>query len=100
MRDPHRTFRVRKGRGIDVQPAEVLVVEPGQAGLAGVPEADFHQLARIRRSGRLPMAELGERAERELASALRPMLARWRTLHHDPSQSVESEFETESEPAN
>lgn len=24
----------------------------------------------------------------------------WRTLHHDPSQSVESEFETESEPAN
>lgn len=41
------------------------------------------QLARIRRSGRLPMAELGERAERELASALRPMLARWRSLHHD-----------------
>ena len=24
----------------------------------------------------------------------------WRTLHHDPSQSVESEFATESEPAN
>lgn len=41
------------------------------------------QLARIRRSGRLPMAALGERAERELASALRPMLARWRRLHHD-----------------
>jgi len=57
---------------------------------AGAPDVDGSlerridaQLARIRRSGRLPMAELGERAERELAGALRPMLARWRTLHHD-----------------
>jgi exodeoxyribonuclease V gamma subunit len=41
------------------------------------------QLARIRRSGRLPMAELGERAERGLADTLRPMLARWRALHRD-----------------
>ncbi|MGJ7543179.1 exodeoxyribonuclease V subunit gamma [Variovorax sp. LT1R16] len=39
------------------------------------------QLQRIRRSGRLPMAELGRRAERALADTLQPMLARWRALH-------------------
>ena len=56
---------------------------------AGAPDADASlqrridaQLARIRRSGRLPMAELGERAERELAGTLQPMLGRWRALHH------------------
>ena len=37
-------------------------------------------VARIRRSGRLPMAEMGRRTEQDLTDSLVPMLDRWREM--------------------
>jgi exodeoxyribonuclease V gamma subunit len=53
--------------------------------MAPHPAPDLRRLVtehveRMRRAGRLPMAEPGRRSARELVGALLPMLARWRAL--------------------
>ena len=48
-----------------------------------------HQLARILRTGSLPMAEFGRRTAQKLAETLQPMLARWLALHSQFPQGAD-----------
>ncbi|MES1265497.1 MAG: exodeoxyribonuclease V subunit gamma, partial [Variovorax sp.] len=78
---------------------ELRDIHQGPSGaVASLPRRVGERIARIRRSGRLPMAGLGQRSERALVDTLVPMLERWSTLYAqypEPAQKEPLRFDHE-----
>ena len=77
--EDHEAFDVDGREGYRLR--EALLARPDEIVRGDIGEALDQRLRRLRRSGRLPLFELGSRVIDEMTTTVRPMLDRWIECH-------------------